>query len=435
MALTPKTVAQGSTTWNLTYTADGQRFKKAAGNTVTTYIGDLYEKRQTSSGTTHVFHVAGPPGSIAQVTYSGTSAATTEYTLTDPQGSTATVTNSSGTSPQRQYFDPFGKRTDANGLPVNNGPTGITQGYTGHEMDDDFGLINMKGRLYDPKTKRFLAPDPHITNPNNPQNWNPYSYVNNNPVNATDPTGYDISANGGGVDGISTSYTVPMAPTYNADHGFADITGSTTVTLYGDAAISTGALYEQAAATVDADEMQPMEEVYGEIRQGGLEIDLSRRREEMPVYGLLEGEEYPDTPLWNEARSNARIGKLGVYAFELLTSGPVTAAAAVAAVEAGPYVRQGTPQSTSDVTYNGNGTLSSKHWGKPAYDGAALAGEIEKAGGSRIFYNGAGIEYNGGPGTAAVRTTDAGIIAFDGTTNANANAFVGHCWTRHGLLG
>ncbi|WP_328475724.1 transglycosylase SLT domain-containing protein [Streptomyces sp. NBC_00377] len=262
MALTPKTVAQGSTTWNLTYTADGRRFKKAAGNTVTTYIGDLYEKRQTSSGTTHVFHVAGPPGSVAQVTYSGTSTATTEYTLTDPQGSTATVTSSSGTSPQRQYFEPFGRRTDANGLAVNNGPTGITQGYTGHEMDDDFGLINMKGRLYDPQTKRFLAPDPHITNPDDPQNWNPYSYVSNNPVNATDPTGYDgegdcfCSSEGGAsyaAGGATMSslpgYTIPTSTYANPNNGFSTITGSTTVTLYNQAAVSSGSQFEQAAVT------------------------------------------------------------------------------------------------------------------------------------------------------------------------------------------
>ena len=37
---------------------------------------------------------------------------------------------------------------------------GPRQGYTGHEHDDEFGLINMKGRIYDPEARRFLTPDP-----------------------------------------------------------------------------------------------------------------------------------------------------------------------------------------------------------------------------------------------------------------------------------
>nr|WP_107912335.1 RHS repeat-associated core domain-containing protein [Streptomyces chartreusis] len=109
-----------------------------------------------------------------------------EYTLNDPQGTTHTLTNSTGTNPQRQYFDPYGLRVTAGGtVPALTAPSGLTRGYTGHEMDDDTGLINMKGRLYDPSTKRFTTPDPR-TKPENPLNWDPYAYVNNNPP--TQPT-------------------------------------------------------------------------------------------------------------------------------------------------------------------------------------------------------------------------------------------------------
>jgi RHS repeat-associated protein len=34
----------------------------------------------------------------------------------------------------------------------------FTRGYTGHEHLDDFGLINMNGRVYDPRLARFLCP-------------------------------------------------------------------------------------------------------------------------------------------------------------------------------------------------------------------------------------------------------------------------------------
>jgi hypothetical protein len=53
-------------------------------------------------------------------------------------------------------------------------------------------LNHMNGRVQDAITGRFLSPDPHITQPLNPQNYNRYSYVNNNPLSFMDPTGFDI---------------------------------------------------------------------------------------------------------------------------------------------------------------------------------------------------------------------------------------------------
>jgi hypothetical protein len=47
----------------------------------------------------------------------------------------------------------------------------------------------MNARLYDPALGRFLSPDPYIQDPTNTQNYNRYSYVLNNPLRYTDPTG------------------------------------------------------------------------------------------------------------------------------------------------------------------------------------------------------------------------------------------------------
>jgi hypothetical protein len=46
------------------------------------------------------------------------------------------------------------------------------------------------GRYYDPVLARFVSADPFVPSPGNPQNFNRYSYVENNPVNFTDPTGF-----------------------------------------------------------------------------------------------------------------------------------------------------------------------------------------------------------------------------------------------------
>ena len=62
---------------------------------------------------------------------------------------------------------------------------------TGQEQDPELGLINMKGRLYDPALRRFTTADPYVTDPLNPQGLNRYSYVQNNPMSFTDPSGFD----------------------------------------------------------------------------------------------------------------------------------------------------------------------------------------------------------------------------------------------------
>jgi hypothetical protein len=52
------------------------------------------------------------------------------------------------------------------------------------------GFIHMNGRVYDPQIGRFLSADPHIQDPYNTQSYNRYSYVMNNPLKYTDPSGY-----------------------------------------------------------------------------------------------------------------------------------------------------------------------------------------------------------------------------------------------------
>ncbi|HUH96485.1 MAG TPA: RHS repeat-associated core domain-containing protein [Anaerolineales bacterium] len=61
-------------------------------------------------------------------------------------------------------------------------------------------LMDFKARWLDSELQRFISPDDIIPDLNNPQSLNRYSYVNNDPVNATDPTGHhcedeDINGN------------------------------------------------------------------------------------------------------------------------------------------------------------------------------------------------------------------------------------------------
>jgi RHS repeat-associated protein len=64
------------------------------------------------------------------------------------------------------------------------------RGFTDHEHLDEVALIHMNGRVYDYNLGRFLSVDPFIQSPTNSQSLNPYSYIMNNPLAGTDPTGY-----------------------------------------------------------------------------------------------------------------------------------------------------------------------------------------------------------------------------------------------------
>jgi RHS repeat-associated protein len=61
--------------------------------------------------------------------------------------------------------------------------------YTGEQNDLDTGLIYLRARWYDPATGRFTTRDPFPGFVALPQTLHPYVYVNNNPVNLTDPSG------------------------------------------------------------------------------------------------------------------------------------------------------------------------------------------------------------------------------------------------------
>ena len=94
---------------------------------------------------------------------------------------------------QQFTYDPWGKQTKiyqtASFLNMTfNQPT--NRGYTGHEHIDGLDIIHMNGRIYDANIGRFMQADPNIQSPGNFQNYNRYSYVLNNPLSMTDPSGF-----------------------------------------------------------------------------------------------------------------------------------------------------------------------------------------------------------------------------------------------------
>ncbi len=113
------------------------------------------------------------------------------YPILDRQGSIIAILNSDNEFVETRSYDAWGRlRNSEDWTDYQDVSLAITsRSYTGHEYLPDHKLINMNGRLYDPQLGRMLSPDMYVQNPGNSQNYNRYSYVLNNPLKYTDPSG------------------------------------------------------------------------------------------------------------------------------------------------------------------------------------------------------------------------------------------------------
>jgi RHS repeat-associated protein len=115
------------------------------------------------------------------------------YLVHNFQGSVIRIVDAAGNVVERFDYAPFGERRGVTENFPNGAAAGSSKtlrGYTGHEMLDGFSIVHMNGRIYDSAIGRFLQADPVVEDPSNGQNFNRYTYVWNNPLAYTDPSGY-----------------------------------------------------------------------------------------------------------------------------------------------------------------------------------------------------------------------------------------------------
>ncbi|MFV0248974.1 MAG: RHS repeat-associated core domain-containing protein, partial [Tenacibaculum sp.] len=115
------------------------------------------------------------------------------YLHRDYLGSILAISNSEGELQEQRQFGAWGEvdRYKSQNSEIDFVPsrTLLNRGYTGHEHFVEVGLIHMNGRMYSAELARFLSPDNYIQEPFSTQSFNRYSYVLNNPLKFTDPSG------------------------------------------------------------------------------------------------------------------------------------------------------------------------------------------------------------------------------------------------------
>lgn len=186
-------VSNGGTLGTYYYDGDGKRVKKDTSTPDDViFIYDAFEKlieERDLSGTLQTSYVyAG-----SRLLSTETSGPVTNYLTTDHLGSPRINTDGSGNVSARHDYLPFGEEITSTLTAQRSsyGSDSIRQKFTGYERDGESGLDFAQARYFVSLLGRFTTTDPLLDSGRieEPQTWNRYAYVLNNPLNHVDTTG------------------------------------------------------------------------------------------------------------------------------------------------------------------------------------------------------------------------------------------------------
>lgn len=183
----------------ISYGIDNERIKTIYKNSsigvnwTRKYLGNYEEVWSNGQLVKKIHYISGGDGLTAVYIMYGAGNDTMYYVSKDYQGNVMLLTRQNGSKAEEYSYDAWGRRrSPANWNDYNIAtPAILYRGYTTHEHVDEFTLINMNGRMYDPLLGRFLSPDNIVQSSENTQSYNRYSYCLNNPLKYTDPSGWE----------------------------------------------------------------------------------------------------------------------------------------------------------------------------------------------------------------------------------------------------
>src|SRR5262249_54387607 len=199
---------------NYTYDGDGKRVQKSNGKVYWYGMGSdpLTETDASGNPTAEYIFFGGKRTARLDLP-----SAAVHYYFSDHLGSASVVTSSTGAIQDESDYYPFGgERVITNSDPNN-------YKFTGKERDTESGLDEFGARYYSSAMGRFAIPDwapkavavPYADY-SDPQSLNLYSYVKNNPLNATDPDGHDGDSISGMLERAARNFGKGMSITGGA---------------------------------------------------------------------------------------------------------------------------------------------------------------------------------------------------------------------------
>ena len=116
---------------------------------------------------------------------------TLNWVLGDHLGSSSVTTTDDGTWYSELRYSAFGETRYSSGI------TPTDYRYTGQLEQADVNLYYYNARWYDPELGRFIQADTIVPEPGRSKSYDRYTYVNNNPVRYTDPSGHRFDLDSG----------------------------------------------------------------------------------------------------------------------------------------------------------------------------------------------------------------------------------------------
>jgi RHS repeat-associated protein len=157
------------------------------------FLGGLYHQIQSGKEITEINYVQAQDRIIGQFVHHGDAGITPLFLVADQLNSTISAISPASKRNLDLFYDPLGQRytypfLDRGG---ESSASPVAIGFAGQRVDSDLSWIDMKGRIYDPESGRFLEPDPIIQDVYQRGSLNPYAYAWNNPLKWVDPSGFD----------------------------------------------------------------------------------------------------------------------------------------------------------------------------------------------------------------------------------------------------
>jgi RHS repeat-associated protein len=168
---------------SVTYNGIGLRTSATTGSSSQNFLWDTVKSTPELLQDSTNAYIYGPFGTPFEEV--NLSTGTAQFLVDDALGSVRSVVSASGSLTASTSYDAWGNPETSGGLSAYT-PFGFAGGYT-----DSTNLVYLINRYYDPTVGSFVTVDPDVTMTNQP-----YLYVADDPMNATDRTGLRLQGPG-----------------------------------------------------------------------------------------------------------------------------------------------------------------------------------------------------------------------------------------------